>query len=70
MPLSADRRQVTWGPNPLKRAEVGSGGELCVCVYNIYSKWAESMCMCVRRSVCCMCVCVSGCVYTLDSSAS
>lgn len=30
MPLSADRCQVTWGPNPLKRAEVGRGGG---CVY-------------------------------------
>ncbi len=34
MPLSADRCQVTWGPSPLKRAEVGRGGicmHACMC---------------------------------------
>lgn len=32
MPLSAERCQVTWGPNPLKRVEVGRGGS-CVYMY-------------------------------------
>lgn len=53
MPLSADRCQVTWGPNPLKRAEVGRGGSrvyVCKCGCT-YSDRAQSKCMCV-------CVCV------------
>lgn len=32
MPLSADRCQVTWGPNPLKRLEVDMGG-MCGSIY-------------------------------------
>lgn len=30
MPLSADKCQVTWGPNPLKRPEVDRGGNVCM----------------------------------------
>lgn len=40
MPLSADRCQVTWGPKPLKRAEVVRGENCayaleCVGVYSL-----------------------------------
>lgn len=47
MPLSADRCQVTWGPNPLKRVKAGRGRELHVYVYVcrcICDERAQSMC--------------------------
>lgn len=46
MPLSADRCQVTWGPNPLKKAEVGREGAVYVFIHNV-----QSMCMCVHERV-------------------
>lgn len=56
MPLSADRRQVTWGPIPLKRVEVGRGGSrVYVC---LYSERAQSMCMWVSACVVCVCLAV------------
>lgn len=52
MPLSADRCQVTWGPNPLKRAEVGSGGnKRSGCTF------AERVCACTStRGVTLKCI--------------
>lgn len=39
MPLSADRCQVTWGPKPLKRPEVGRGGSPVYVYRCIYCKY-------------------------------
>lgn len=54
MPLSADRCQVTWGPNPLKRVKAGRGRELHVYVYVyrcICDERAQSMCMCDHEAL-------------------
>lgn len=53
MPLSADRCQVTWGPNPLKKAEVSRGGS-CVDV-GAFSEPPQSVHVCPGGGVC---VCV------------
>jgi len=40
MPISADRCQVTWGPNPLNRADVGKGGSfvsVCRCPQGVFA---------------------------------
>ncbi len=61
MPLSADRCQVTWGPNRLKRAEVGRGGSWVYAYVCVHIQWLR-MCMSVHEGVF---VCLA--LFTLDT---